>query len=127
LFRIASLTKLATAVAALQLVEDCRLRLDDSIEPWLPELAGRRVLRSIGSALDDTVPAIRPITLRDLLTYRTGFGSVMAIPGSYPIQQAIRELRIGGDCPPVPSEAPPTDEWMRRLGSLPWLAQPGER
>src|SRR5215469_13642178 len=69
IFRIASLTKLVTAVAAMILVEDCRLRLDDSIEPWLPELANRRVLRSILSELDDTVPASRLITVRDLLTY----------------------------------------------------------
>jgi CubicO group peptidase (beta-lactamase class C family) len=56
-----------------------------------------------------------------------GFGSVMAMPDTYPIQRLIREYRIGGDGPPVPSQAPATDEWLRRLGSLPWLAQPGER
>jgi CubicO group peptidase (beta-lactamase class C family) len=85
------------------------------------------VLRSISSELDDTVPANRPITLRDLLTYRMGFGSVMAMPGTYPIQKPIRDLQIGGDGPPLPALAPPTDEWLRRLGSLPWMAQPGER
>jgi CubicO group peptidase (beta-lactamase class C family) len=127
LFRIASLTKPVTAVAAMILVEECRIRLDDSVEPWLPELANRRVLRSISSELDDTVPASRPITLRDLLTYRMGFGSVMAMPGTCPIQKPIRDLRIGGDGPPLPALAPPTDEWLRRLGSLPWMAQPGER
>ena len=47
IFRIASITKPITAVAAMILVEECRLRLDDSIEPWLPELANRRVLKSI--------------------------------------------------------------------------------
>src|SRR6266566_7045354 len=87
IFRIASITKLITAVAAMILVEECRLRLDDSIEPWLPELANRRVLKSIDSRLDnkldDAVPAERPITLRDLLTYRMGFGSIMAMPGTY--------------------------------------------
>jgi CubicO group peptidase (beta-lactamase class C family) len=56
-----------------------------------------------------------------------GFGSVMAMPDTYPIQRLIREYRIGGDGPPHPSEAPSTDEWIRRLGSLPLLAQPGER
>ena len=97
IFRIASITKLITAVAAMMLVEECRIRLDDSIEPWLPELANRCVLKSIGSQLDDTVPARRAITLRDLLTFRMGFGSVMAMRDTYPIQKAIRELRIGGD------------------------------
>lgn len=127
LFRIASLTKLATAVAAMILVEDCAIRLDDSIEPWLPELANRRVLRSIEAELDDTVPATRPITLRDVLTYRIGFGSVMAMPDTYPIQRPIRELRIGGDGPMLPTHAPEPDEWLRRLGSLPLMAHPGER
>jgi CubicO group peptidase (beta-lactamase class C family) len=127
IFRIASLTKLVTAVAAMILVEDCKLRLDDSIETWLPELARRRVLKSIASQLDDTVPARRAITVRDVLTYRMGFGSVMAPPDTYPIQKLIREYRIGGDGPPHPAQAPTTEEWMRSLGSLPWMAQPGEK
>jgi CubicO group peptidase (beta-lactamase class C family) len=127
IFRIASITKLVTAVAAMILVEECKIRLDDSIEPWLPELANRRVLKSLSSELDDTVPALRPITLRDLLTYRMGFGSIMAMPGTYPIQKLIREYRIGGDGPMLPSQSPEAEEWLQRLGSLPLLAQPGER
>jgi len=127
IFRIASLTKPITAAAAMILVEECKLRLDESVEPWLPELANRQVLKSIASPIDDTVPAKRPITVRDLLTFRMGFGSVMAKPGTYPIQKFIREYRIGGDGPPRPSQAPATDEWLRRLGSLPLMAQPGER
>ena len=127
IFRIASLTKPITAVAAMILVEECRLRLDESIEAWLPELSNRRVLRSLSSQLDDTVPAGRAITVRDLLTFRMGFGSVMARPDTYPIQKWIREYRIGGDGPPLPAQAPGTAEWLRNLGSLPWMAQPGER
>jgi len=127
IFRIASITKPITAAAAMILVEECKLRLEDSIEPWLPELANRRVLKSISSELDDSVPALRAITLRDLLTYRMGFGSVMARPNTYPIQKFIREYRIGGDGPPLPSQAPRMDEWLQKLGSLPLLAQPGER
>ena len=65
--------------------------------------------------------------MRDLLTFRMGFGSVMAAPGTYPLNGYIRELRIGGDGPPRPTEAPGTEEWLRRLGSLPLMAQPGER
>ena len=127
IFRIASLTKPVAAVAAMILIEDCRIRLDDPIGPWIPELANRRVLKSISSHLDDTVPAKRAITVRDLLTYRMGFGSVMAAPDTYPIQKPIRDLRIGCDGPPLPSRAFATDEWLRNLGSLPLLAQPGER
>ena len=127
IFRIASITKPVTAVAAMILVEECKIRLDDSIEPWLPELANRRVLRSIDAELDDTVPAQRAITVRDLLTYRMGFGSVMAMPDTYPIQRFNRDYRIGGDGPPIPSQTPSMDEWLQKLGSLPLLAQPGER
>jgi CubicO group peptidase (beta-lactamase class C family) len=131
IFRIASITKPIAAAAAMILVEECKIRLDESIEPWLPELANRRVLKSIASqlddTLDDTVPAQRAITLRDLLTFRMGFGSIMAMPGTYPIQKLIREYRIGGDGPMLPSQWPETEEWLRRLGSLPLLAQPGER
>lgn len=127
IFRIASLSKPITAVAAMILVEDCKLRLDDSILPWLPELANRRVLKTLASEPDDTVPARRPITVRDLFTFRMGYGSVMAMPGTYPIQKLNRALQIGGDGMPLPSQIPAGDEWLRRLGSLPWIAQPGER
>lgn len=127
IFRIASLTKPITAVAAMILVEDCKLRLDEPIEAWLPELANRRVLKSMSSQTDDTVPALRAISVRDLLTFRMGFGSVMAMPDTYPIQKLIREYRIGGDGPPLPARAPDTEQWLQKLGSLPWMAQPGER
>jgi len=127
IFRIASITKLMTAAAAMILVEECRVRLDEPIDALIPELANRRVLRSIDAELDDTVPAKRSITLRDLLTFRMGFGSVMAAPGSYPIQKVISEAAIGGDGPPKPALAPDTDEWLRRLGALPLMCQPGEK
>ncbi len=127
IFRIASITKPITAVAAMILVEECKLRLDDPIDPWLRELANRHVLKSISSNIDDTVPALRAITVRDLLTYRMGFGSVMAMPDTYPIQRLIHEYRIGGDGPMLPSQAAGMDEWLQKLGSLPLLAQPGER
>src|SRR6266508_6926611 len=114
IFRIASITKPITAVAAMIMVEECKLRLDDSIEPWLPELANRRVLNAISSEIGDTAPALRAITLRDLLTYRMGFGSVMAPPDTHPIQRFIREYRLGGDGPMLPSQAPGLDEWLRK-------------
>jgi CubicO group peptidase (beta-lactamase class C family) len=127
IFRIASITKPIAAAATMILVDDGKLRLDDSVERWLPELANRKVLRSIDSPLDDTVPARRSITVRDVLTSTFGFGSVMAMPGTYFIQQLIRDGRLGGDGPPHPSLTPGTEEWMRRLGALPLMYQPGER
>jgi CubicO group peptidase (beta-lactamase class C family) len=67
-------------VAALILLEQCKLRLDDPVDRWLPELADRKVLRSIDAPLEDLVPARRAITLRDLLTFRLGYGIIMVFP-----------------------------------------------
>jgi len=72
-------------------------------------------------------PAWRAITLRDLLTSRMGFGSVMAPPDTYPIQTLIRDYRIGGDGPSWYLHLPGMDDWLRKLGSLPLIAQPGDR
>jgi CubicO group peptidase (beta-lactamase class C family) len=123
IFRIASVTKPIVAAAAMILVEECTLRLDEPVDQWLPELADRRVLRAIDSPLDDTLPANRPITLRDLLTFRLGIGSVMVFPPRYPIQQAMAELGVGPG-PALPAHPP--DELMKRFGSLPLVHQPGE-
>jgi CubicO group peptidase (beta-lactamase class C family) len=124
IFRIASLTKPIVAAAAMILVEESRLRLDDPVDRWLPELANRKVLRSIDAPLDDTVPMKRAITLRDLLTFRLGHGAVMVWPERYPIQKAMSEAGIA----PGPNfHNFPPDELMRRYGSLPLLHQPGER
>src|SRR6476660_4122033 len=68
IFRISSMTKPVTAITALILLEECKLRLDDPVEAFLPELGNRRVLKRLDGPLDDTVPANRSITLRDLLT-----------------------------------------------------------
>ncbi|MGV9776894.1 serine hydrolase domain-containing protein, partial [Streptosporangium sp. NPDC003464] len=73
--------------------------------------------------LDDTVPARRPITVRDLLTSTFGLGMDMTALGS-PIMGAIFEQ---GLTPDLPEPMPEPDEWMRRLGALPLMYQPGER
>src|SRR6266568_5967488 len=57
IFRISSMTKPVTAVAAMILVEECVLRLDDAVDEYLPELASRRVLTRLDGPLDETVPA----------------------------------------------------------------------
>ena len=89
LFRIASITKPIAAAAAMILVEECGLRLDEPVDGLLPELAERKVLRAIDSGLDDTVPARRPITLRDLLTLRLGIGAVMVFPSGTRVGRLI--------------------------------------
>jgi CubicO group peptidase (beta-lactamase class C family) len=124
IFRVASVTKPIVAAAAMILVEECALRLDEPVEPWLPELADRRVLRAIDGPLDDTVPSNRSITLRDLLTFRLGIGAVMVFPPRYPIQRAMAEAGVAPG-PTLPAHPP--DELMKRFGSLPLVHQPGER
>jgi CubicO group peptidase (beta-lactamase class C family) len=124
LFRLASVTKPITAVAAMILVEECRLRLDDPVDDILPELANRKVLRTIDSELDDTVPAKRPITVRDLLTFRSGYGEVAFLAPRCPLQKALIEARLPLSTFTFPGSP---DEFMQCLGRLPLANQPGER
>jgi CubicO group peptidase (beta-lactamase class C family) len=124
IFRLASVTKPITAVAAMILVEECKLRLDDPVDQWLPELANRKVLRTIEGPVDDTVPAKRPITLRDLLTFRAGYGEVMFLSPMAPIQGAMAQAGLPLAVWPFVGT---NDEFMKRLGSLPLAHQPGER
>ncbi|WP_309139973.1 serine hydrolase domain-containing protein [Micromonospora sp. 4G55] len=114
--RLGSMGKPIVAACAMTLVEDGILRLDDPVDDLLPELADMTVLADPDGPLEDTVPARRTITLRDLLTYTLGTGMVPAEPGTVPIADALNALG-----------KPPPDEWMRRLGALPLIHQPGER
>ena len=125
IFRIASMTKPITAAAALMLVEECKLRLDEPVDRILPELADRRVLKSVTSPLDETVPARRPITLRDLLTFTLGFGMVLGQAEEPPIAKAAKELRLQAFGVPEGATPHPPDEWLRRFATLPLLHQPG--
>jgi CubicO group peptidase (beta-lactamase class C family) len=130
LFRISSTTKPITGALTLALVEDGLLALDEPVDRLLPELAAPRVLRRMDGPLDDTVPAERPITVRDLLTFTFGFGMVMEMftsPEPWPVVAAAADLHLTTLGPPNPPEPPEPDTWIAGLGSLPLLAQPGER
>ena len=118
--RIQSMTKAVTAVAALRLVAAGRVGLDQPLEEWLPELTDRQVLRTPAAALEDTVPAVRSITLRHLLTNGSGYG--MALVPS-PLQEAM--AANGTEAGPQPW-AVGADEWLARLAELPLTFQPGE-
>lgn len=120
IFRIQSMTKPITTVAALRLVEAGRLGLDDSVSEWLPELADRRVLTSPTAALDDTVRALCPITLRHLLTNTSGYGMAL---GESPLQAAMAQNGTEAGPEPVSLGA---DAWLGRLADLPLAFQPGE-
>lgn len=123
LFRLASMTKPVTAVAAMILIEEGTIRLDDAVNRWLPELASPRVLARPESNLDETVPAARSITVRDCLTFRTGHIAGIG-PASTPLESATNHAQLFGLKPATP-HAP--DEWIRRLAELPLAYQPGER
>ncbi|MGZ3275728.1 MAG: serine hydrolase domain-containing protein [Caulobacteraceae bacterium] len=118
LFRIASLTKPITSVAALTLYDEGRFALEDPITGWAPEFADMRVLRSPDGPLDDAEPAERPITFGDLLTHRSGLTYGAFHRG--PIGPAYREA-LGLD---IDSDRTPED-WIARLAALPLIDQPG--
>jgi CubicO group peptidase (beta-lactamase class C family) len=130
LFRIASTTKPVTGAATLALIAEGLIGLDEPVDRLLPELAGRRVLRALDGPLADTVPAVRPVTTRDLLTFTFGFGAaaeMFTAATPWPVMAAEAELRLATLGPPDPAIQPDPDTWIAGLGSLPLLAQPGER
>ena len=122
IFRIASITKPIIAAAVMMLVEDGRIALEDPVGRWLPELASPVVMRTPAGPVDDVVPAVRPITVADLLTFRAGYGfpSDFSLPV---VGLLFSELKQG---PPQPQLVPAPDEWMAALARIPLLYQPGE-
>lgn len=121
IFRIASITKPITAAAVMLLVDEGRIALDDPVGRWLPELANPMVVRTPASPVDDVVPAVRPITVFDLLSSLTGYGwaSDWALPQ---VQRLFAVQRDGRE----PASYPSPDTWMAELAALPLLYQPGE-
>lgn len=122
IMRIGSMAKIFTVAAALVLLEDKKFRLDEPIAKWMPELADRRVLRTPGSEVDDTVPAEREITMFDVLTFQLGIGIYVAQQDS-PLLRAMYAAGVGPIHELVPFSP---DEYISRLGSLPLAHQPGE-
>ena len=81
IFRIFSNTKLVTSCAALLLFEEGRFQLDDPIERFIPQLANRRVLGPGATSLDETEPAKGSITIRHLMSHRSGLSYGVFDPG----------------------------------------------
>ncbi|MGW2819790.1 serine hydrolase domain-containing protein [Streptomyces sp. NPDC001443] len=121
IFRIASVTKPLTAAAVLMLVEDGRIGLDSPVEKWLPELSSPMAVRTPASPVEDVVPAARPITVEDLLSFRAGWG--FPADFSLPAVRALSEVQKDGR---FPQECPPPDAWTAALAGVPLLHQPGE-
>src|SRR5215813_8303714 len=122
IFRVASITKPITASAVMMLVDDGRIALEEPAGQWLPELASPAVVRTPASPADDVVPAVRAITVADLLTFRAGCGfpSDFSLPV---VGLLFSELKQG---PPQPQLVAAPDEWMAALSRIPLLHQPGE-
>ncbi|MGH6993871.1 MAG: serine hydrolase domain-containing protein, partial [Caulobacteraceae bacterium] len=120
LFRIASMTKPVTSLAALMLMEEGKLSLSDPITRWAPEFADMRVLKSPSGPLDETYRASRDITVEDLMTHRAGLAYAFSSVG--PIAHAHE--RALGD---VLNQQMSPDAWMKALGGLPLSFSPGER
>ena len=112
------------------MVEAGLIGLDEPVDRLLPELADRHVLRRPGGPLDDTVPATRSITVRDLLTFTFGFGmafEMFTAPEPWPVLAATEKLGLATLGAPNPAVQPDPDTWIAGLGTLPLIAQPGER
>jgi CubicO group peptidase (beta-lactamase class C family) len=120
IFRVASMTKPILAAATMMLVEDGKLALEEPVYRLLPELVNRRVLKHIDGPLDDTVPANRPITVEDLLTFRMGHGMIFepSFQPPYPVIRAADDLQLVMG-PPDPRTPHSPDEWIRRFATLP--------
>ncbi|MFK0151963.1 serine hydrolase domain-containing protein [Streptomyces sp. NPDC090493] len=120
-FRIASVTKPITAAAVLMLVDEGRIGLGDPVADWLPELAKPMVVRTPASPVDDVVPAVRQVTVEDLLSFRAGWG--LPDDFSLPAAQALFAVQDHG----IPfRDWPDPDTWLGLLAQVPMLHQPGE-
>src|SRR3989442_6250897 len=110
------MTKPILALATMMLVEDGKLAVDEPVDRLLPELADRKVLKRIDGPLDETVPARRPITVEDLLTFRMGHGLIMepTFDPPFPIVIAARDLELVIE-PPESRTSLNADECLTRL------------
>ena len=116
--RAFSNTKLFTSVLVLLLADEGRLALDDPLKAYLPAFGALRVLRPDATSLDHTVPLVRDVTLRQLLSHQAGFSHAVFDPGSL-LYQAYLE---GG----IRSQTTTLAEQMDALATLPLNFQPGE-
>ena len=120
LFRIASMTKPVTSVAALMLMEEGAFQLSDPITKWAPEFAHMKVLKDPKGPVEAAMPAAREITFDDLFTHRAGlaYGFTSVGPIAYAHEKALGDV-LNTDRSP--------GEWMAALAGLPLSYQPGER
>jgi CubicO group peptidase (beta-lactamase class C family) len=118
IYRIYSMTKALTSVAAMMLYEEGRFQLDDSIARYLPEFANLRVFTGGGYGAVMTEPARRDITFRDLLTHTSGF--TYGFMHATPVDAIYRAQKIE-----LPGAQEPLADIVARLARVPLIAQPG--
>lgn len=117
LFRISSMTKPITSVLAMILLEEGKFLLEDPIHKWLPAFTHMKVRASPESP---SIPAIRPITILDLLTHRAGFTY------SEFADEELRNQYRDALGPDIDSEHT-IEQWINGLAQLPLVSQPGEK
>jgi CubicO group peptidase (beta-lactamase class C family) len=123
IFRIASQTKAVTTTAVMILMEEGRILLDDPVAKYIPEFAASRVAVPApdkGAAGYSTVPAKRPITIRDLLTHTAGISY-----GDGPAKDEYLAAGIHGWF--LADKPVPIGEVIKKLATLPFDSQPGEK
>lgn len=117
IFRIYSMTKPITSVAAMMLWEDGRFLLSDPIAKYLPDLAAPDVAVERDGVLE-RVPALRAVTIQDLLRHTSGL--TYEFRGSGPVHRLYRSAKVD-------SRAQSNADQVAALGRLPLLHQPGTR
>lgn len=122
IFRIASMSKAITTVAAMMLVEEGRLLLDDPVSRFIPAFKKTTVMvpASTSGSEIGSVPARREITIRDLMTHTAGLSY-----GTGPLEAQYKAADVymwyfAGKDEPIAAT-------IERLATLPFASQPGER
>src|SRR5260370_37936923 len=119
-----------TAAAVLSLVDDGWLERNGPVDELVPEWGDRGGLRRPDGPLGQQVPAQRPVTVRDLLTFTWGFGmqgAMFMAAEPWPVATAAMERQLSTFGPPHPGVTPDPDTLIARVGALPLLAPPGAR
>ena len=132
LFRVYSMTKPITGMAAMMLIEEGKLGLDQKLADFVPEFANPRVAVDPANSLESR-PAEAQITIRQLMTHTAGLGYA-GISRNKVGEELLRlgvtpasvsRMQIPGITPPVPTVGP--DEFLRRAASVPLVADPGRK
>ncbi len=132
LFRAYSMTKPLTGMAAMMLIEEGKLKLDQNIADLIPGFANPRVLIDGAKSLESR-PSKTPITIRNLLTHTAGLGYTIITTG--PLLDAYKRLGLNpgavsrSELPGFPkiATAPSLEEFANRLATLPLIADPGDQ